>query len=262
MTTKYILFLIGFLGVMYLMLNLYAFMVSDNLLFVPREPGYTHLPDEFKIVTGDGEQITAVFLENPEAEYTILFSHGNAEDLGLVVPFMQQFHDCGYSVLMYDYRGYGTSDGEPSTVHAKEDVTAAYHWLVDTKKINPKKIISQGRSLGGAVAVWLAARHEVGGLITEISFTSAIRVKTRWKVLPWDKFNSLKSIRRVHCPVLVIHGTDDMKIPIWHGQKVYEAAREPKRHLWIEGGRHSTYAYVAEEAYINTIQRFVDELLD
>lgn len=262
MITKNILYLIAFMGVIYLVLNLYALQISDKLLFAPREPSYTHLPNEFQIMSGDGERITAVFLEHPDADYTVLFSHGNAEDLGHVVPFMQQFHDRGYSVLMYDYRGYGTSEGKPSTVHAKEDVTAAYNWLVDTKKIQPRKIISHGRSLGGGVAVWLAAKYKVGGLITEISFASAIRVKTRWKVLPWDKFDSVRSIRRVNCPVLVIHGTEDMKIPFWHGKKVYEAALEPKRNLWIEGGRHSTYAYVAEERYINTIQSFVDELIE
>lgn len=262
MPTKYIFIIVDLIGVVYLGLNIYAFKISDSLMFAPREPSYAHLPDEFKIVTGNGEQITAVFLEYPKAEHTILFSHGNAEDLGDVVPFMQRFHDRGYSILMYDYRGYGTSEGEPSTVHAKEDVTAAYNWLVDTKKIQPKQIISHGRSLGGGVAVWLAAKYKVGGLITEISFASAIRVKTRWKVLPWDKFDSVRSIRRVNCPVLVIHGTEDMKIPFWHGKKVYEAALEPKRNLWIEGGRHSTYAYVAEERYINTIQSFVDELIE
>ncbi len=257
MIKKVLTLLLTILGIIYLFLNLYAFIVSDRLIFAPRIPSYTHLPNEFKIASGDGE-ITAVYLKKPNAEYTILFSHGNAEDLGHVVPFMQSFYDLGYSVLMYDYRGYGTSAGQPSTVHAKQDAVAAYNWLVQEQKIHPGKIISQGRSLGGGVAVWLAAKHEVGGLVTEISFTSAFRVKTRWKMLPWDKFDSLRSIRHVHCPVLVIHGTDDVKVPFWHGQKVYNAAREPKRHLWIEGGRHSTYAYVDEAAYRASVVSFLE----
>ncbi len=248
-------------SLIYLFLNLYAFLVSDWLLFAPRDSSYNHLPNEVRIAVGDGEKINAVFLEHPDAEYTILFSHGNAEDLGNVVPFMEQIHARGYSVLMYDYRGYGTSDGRASTSHAKKDVEAAYHWLVDKQKIEPDRIISQGRSLGGGVAVWLAAHHKVGGLITEISFTSAFRVKTRWKLLPWDKFDSLKLIRRVRCPVLVIHGTDDEVIPIWHGRKLYNAAPGPKRHLWIEGGKHNDYAYISETSYLNTVQRFIEELV-
>jgi len=254
--------IVASIGTIYLFFNLYAYLISDKLLFVPRAVSYRHLPHEFKLLSGGGERINAVYLEHPDAEYTILFSHGNAEDLGNVVPFMEQFHELGYSVLMYDYRGYGTSEGRPSTAHVKQDVTAAYNWLVHEKGVNPKNIIAQGRSLGGAVAVWLAAHHEVGGLITEISFASAFRVKTRWKLLPWDKFDSLKSIRDVGCPVLVIHGTDDEIIPVWHGQKVYAAAPEPKACLWIEEGKHNNYAYVAEEDYLTAIQRFISDMVN
>lgn len=249
-------------GVIYLLLNLYAIWVSDKLLFVPRGTSYRHLPNEVTIDTAGGEKITAVYLEHPDPKCTLLFSHGNAEDLGNVVPFMAQFHERGYSVLMYDYRGYGTSDGRPSTVHAKEDAAAAYRWLVEEQKVNPGTIVSQGRSLGGAVAVWLAANREVGGVITEISFTSAFRVKTRWKLTPLDKFDSLKLIRRVGCPVLVIHGTDDRVIPFWHGKKVYDAAPEPKMHLWVGEGQHFDYAYLDEETYFSTIDRFVDEMVN
>jgi fermentation-respiration switch protein FrsA (DUF1100 family) len=244
-------------GGIYLLINLYALLASDRLIFAAQPPSYTHLPGDVKIASGNGERINAVYLEHPEARYTLLFSHGNAEDLGTVMPFMQQFHDRGYSVLIYDYRGYGTSEGRPSTRKAKQDAAAVYDWLVQTKGIAPQSIISHGRSLGGAVATWLAAHREVGGLIIEVSFVSAFRVKTHWPLLPWDKFNSLKSIRRADCPVLVIHGTEDEIIPFWHGQKLYDAAPEPKQHLWIEGGRHNDYVYVAGDEYIVAIQRFI-----
>ena len=244
-------------GGIYLLINLYALRVSDKLIFAPQPPSYTHLPGEVKILSGHGERINAVYLEYPEAKYTILFSHGNAEDLGNVVPFMRQFYDLGYSVLMYDYRGYGTSEGRPSTRSAKQDVAAAYDWLVREKGIAPQSIISQGRSLGGGLAIWLAAHREVGGLIVEVSFVSSFRVKTHWPLLPWDKFNNLKSIRRADCPALVIHGTADEIIPFWHGQKLYNAAPEPKQHLWIEGGTHNDYAYVAGDEYIDAIQQFI-----
>ena len=259
MDAESLLLLVAAGGLIYLLLNLYAFAVSDRLLFVPREPSYHRLPHEIRIDTADGGRLAAVHLEHPTAEYTILFSHGNAEDLGNVVPFMETFHALGYSVLMYDYRGYGSSTGRPSTLRAKADATAAYHWLVNEKGVDPRKIISQGRSLGGGVAVWLAAHHPVGGVITEISFASVFRVKTRWKLLPWDKFDSLKLIKRVRCPVLVIHGTADRVIPVWHGKKVFEAAPEPKACLWIPEGKHFDYAYVDEERYIGTIRNFIEE---
>jgi fermentation-respiration switch protein FrsA (DUF1100 family) len=260
MTGVSVIKVLAFGGGIYLLINLYALLVSDRLIFAPQAPGYTQLPGEVKIMSGHGERINAVYLEHPAAKRTILFSHGNAEDLSNVVPFMRQFHDLGYSVLMYDYRGYGTSEGSPSSRNAKQDVAAAYDWLVQEKGIAPQSIISQGRSLGGALAIWLAAHREVGGLIAEISFASAFRVKTRWPLLPWDKFDSLKSIRRAECPVLVIHGTADEIIPFWHGQKLYEAATKQKEHLWIEGGTHYDYVYVAGEEYIGAIQRFISRL--
>ena len=260
MTAKTVIHVLLFGGGIYLLINLYALLISDSRIFAPQIPGYTRLPGEAKIVSGHGERINVVYLEHPAAKYTLLFSHGNAEDLGNVVPFMRQFHDRGYSVLMYDYRGYGTSEGRPSTRNAKQDVTAAYDWLVQEKGIAPRSIISHGRSLGGALATWLAAHREVGGLIVEISFVSAFRVKTRWPLLLCDKFNSLKSIRRAECPVLVIHGTADEIIPFWHGQKLYDAAAEPKQHLWIEGGTHYDYVYVAGDEYIGAVQRFIAEL--
>ncbi len=101
-------------GSIYLLLNLLVFLFAEKLIFMPQTASYTHLPNELNIVSGNGEKITAVYLEAPGAEYTLLFSHGNAEDLGGVLPFMRQFQPLGYSVLMYDYRGYGTSEGSPS----------------------------------------------------------------------------------------------------------------------------------------------------
>lgn len=245
-------------GGIYLFLNLYALLVSDKLIFAPRPPDYDHLPNEVRIAVGDGEEINAVHLEHPDAEYTLLFSHGNAETLANVAPFMQQFYELGYSVLMYDYRGYGTSDGTPSTRKAKQDAAAAYAWLVDEKGVDPRRIIAHGRSLGGAVATWLAANREVGALIAESSFVSAFRVKTRWPLLPWDKFNSLRSMKSVDCPTLIMHGTQDRIIPFWHAEKLFAAAPDPKHHLWIEGGAHNDYAYVAEDAYLESFKAFME----
>lgn len=245
------------IGGLYLGLNLFALLFSNSMIFAPQAPGYTQLPGEVKIPTGDGERITAVFLEHPDAEYTILFSHGNAEDLSRVLPFMRQFHQMGYSVLMYDYRGYGTSEGRPSEHHAYEDIDAAYRWLTEEKGIAPERIISQGRSVGGGPAVWLAAHRTVGGLVVESSFLSAFRVRTVIPLVPWDRFNNLKQIRRTACPVLIVHGTDDAVIPFRHGLGLYDAAPGPKMHLWIEGGEHNNYAYVAGALYFEAFEAFM-----
>jgi fermentation-respiration switch protein FrsA (DUF1100 family) len=247
-------------GGIYLLLNLFALLISDRLLFQPQAPSYTHLPYEVKIATADGERINAVWLEIPGAKQTLLFSHGNAEDLGRVLPFIEQFHALGYSVLMYDYRGYGTSEGRPSYRKIHRDADAAYRWLVEEKKVPPESIIAHGRSLGGAVAIWTAAHHDVGGLIVESSFASAFRVKTVVPLLPWDKFNSIKAMKQVRCPVLVMHGTADSTLPFWHGKAIFNAAPAPKQHFWIKDGEHNNYAYVAEQSYFDSIQAFLASL--
>ncbi len=258
MTGSEIIRIAAYSGGIYALINLYALLVSDKLIFAPQDPGYVNLPNEIRIRSSNGETINAVYLDHPEAQYTILFSHGNAEDLGSVAPFMQRFYDLGYSVLMYDYRGYGTSDGTPSTLKAQQDVSEAYRWLVEEKNAAPKSIISHGRSLGGGVAIWLAANHEVGGLVIECTFVSAFRVKTYWPLLPWDKFNNLRSIKKIKVPILNMHGMDDDIIPMWHAHKLYAAAPGKKINLWIEGARHNDYVYVAGERYLEAFQSFME----
>jgi fermentation-respiration switch protein FrsA (DUF1100 family) len=262
MTLSLVYKILIFGGSLYLLLNLLALLCSDALIFVPQPPGYTHLPHEFKLASGDGEKINVVYLEHPRSPYTLLLSHGNAEDLSHVAPFMQQFYDRGYSVILYDYRGYGTSEGTPSVRKAYEDVEAVYLWLTDTRKIAPETILSQGRSVGGGPATWLAAHYPVGGLILESTFVSTFRVKTRWPLFFWDKFNNLKQIKKVECPVLVIHGREDTVIPIWHGRKLFDAAPGDKANLWIEGAQHNDYAYVAGPDYFTAIQSFVKDKVE
>jgi len=247
-------------GGIYLLLNIYAAVISDRLLFRPQETSYTRLPNEVRIPTSDNEELSAVWLRNPKAKYTLLFSHGNGEDLGRVYPFLIENYTEHFSILAYDYRGYGTSDGTPSYRKSKDDAEAAYQWLVNEGDTEPGSIIAIGRSLGGALAVQTAARHPVAGLICECSFASVLRVKTGVHLLPWDKFNSEKLIGNVECPTLIIHGKNDQVVPFSHGQKLFNAAPEPKQHFWIEGAEHMNYAYVAEGQYLQTILSFADGL--
>jgi fermentation-respiration switch protein FrsA (DUF1100 family) len=258
MSENILLRIIIYAGIIYLLLNLYAWLVADRLIFVPQAASYTRLPFEHRIATPGGGHITAVYLEHPAPKQTLVFSHGNAEDLGNVVPFMQQFHELGYAVLMYDYRGYGTSSDTPSTRRAKADVLAAYDWLVKEKGVAPENIVAHGRSLGGALAIWLAANRKTGGLIVESSFASAFRVKTRWPLMPWDKFNSVRSIKKADCPVFIMHGVNDEILPFRHAKTLYNAAPEPKSHLWIDDGQHNDYAYVAGDGYLESLQEFLE----
>src|SRR5438128_9503857 len=116
---------------------------------------------------------------------TILFSHANAEDIRYDQELLERIRAAGFAVFAYDYQGYGTSEGRPSERHAYEDENAAYNFLVQSMHVQPNRIIAFGRSVGSGPACDLASRRPVAGLILESAFTSAFRVMTRVRVLPF-----------------------------------------------------------------------------
>jgi abhydrolase domain-containing protein 17 len=237
-----------------------AAFFADRAIFRPQVSSYKDTPDTIKLKTRDGEQISARYYENPNSSYTILFSHGNAEDIGMLEPFAWHLRDLGVSVLTYDYQGYGTSSGSPSEENSYAAIDAAYDYLLTEKRLDPKRIILHGRSLGGGVAVDLASRKPVAGLILESTFTSAFRVITRYPILPFDKFENIKKIGKVTCPVLLIHGTNDWTIPSYHGHRLFERANEPKQSLWVEGAGHNDVVHKDEKSYSDSIRTFAQTL--
>lgn len=248
------------LALLYLLLAAYAWVVSDSMIFHPEHSKDPEPPGVFKLRTSDGALISALYLKNDSARHTILFSYGNASSLGNSYEFLQWLHSLGFSVFAYDYRGYGSSQGLPSEGALYRDIDAAYEYLTDNLKAPPERIVAFGQSLGGAVAVDLASRRRLGGLIVESSFVSAFRVMTRVPVLPFDKFNSVRKIGRVSCPVLVIHGDSDHTIPIWHGRALFRAAPPPKRILEVPGGDHLNIPEDFLETYAKELAEFTSSL--
>ncbi len=240
----------------YTFLCLYVFLIADSKIFLPPPASYQDNREILKLTSGEDIQISAVYLRHPKATYTILFSHGNAEDLGNIGLVLQKLYSLGFSVFAYDYRGYGTSQGKPSEGNAYRDIDTAYNYLTQTLRIPSKRIIVYGRSVGGGSAVDLAGREAVGGLILESSFTSAFRVIIPFPILPFDKFPNIDKIQRVNCPVLVIHGKADDTIPFSHGEKLFAAAREPKGYLWVDGAGHNDVMWVAQAEYDESLREF------
>ena len=202
-----------------------------------------------------------MFLPNPAARYTILYSHGNAEDVGEVLPDLQDIQRMGFSVLAFDYRGYGTSEGRPSERGAYQDEDAAYDYLIRTEHVPVSHIIALGRSLGGGTAVDLASRRPLGGLIVQSSFVTAFRAMTHVPIVPFDEFRNVAKIGQVHCPVLVIHGRADKVIAFWNGERLFREANEPKRAFWVGGAGHDDLFEVAGGRYGTTLRAFA-ALLD
>jgi len=245
---------------LYLGLFAVGIFLSDSYIFLPRPSSYIDTPEFLKLTTEDGNKITALYLANPTAKFTLLISHGNSEDLGDDRDWYEDLRTAGFSVMAYDYEGYGTSEGKPSEKRTYQNESAVYSYLVTRIKTPPERVIAFGKSVGTGPAVHIAAERPMAGLILQSPFTSTFRVLTRLPILPIDKFPNYKSIRHVHCPVLIIHGTVDSVIPVWHGKELYELANEPKRYLWVNGANHNDLEEIAGKTYIKTLQAFAASL--
>jgi abhydrolase domain-containing protein 17 len=245
----------------YLAFAAFAWLASDRMIFQPPPSSYRAGQLPIVMVPTDGGSIATLHLPNPRAAVTVLYAHGNAEDLGHAAPLLEELRRAGFAVLAFDYRGYGLSTGgPPSAASATSDMKAVYQHAVRTLKIPPSRIVLYGRSVGSGPATDLAARVPIGGLVLESAFVSAFRVLTRVSLLPFDRFHNLRHIRRVRAPVLVIHGTEDEVIPVSHGRRLYEAAGQPKQALWIEGAHHNDVPFVAGARYWSTLAAFGREV--
>lgn len=248
------------LVLLYAGLLAFGYFLSDRYIFLPRPSSYKDSAEFLKLTAEDGNKITALYLPNPSAKFTLLISHGNSEDLGDDRDWHEDLRNAGFNVFAYDYEGYGTSEGRPNETRTYQDESAAYSYLVAVLKTPPDRIIIFGKSVGSGPAVHIAARESVAGLIVQSGFTSAFRVMTRVSIVPFDKFPNYKDIRNVHCPVLIMHGTVDSVINFRHGKELFELANEPKKHLWVDGANHNDLEDVAGENYIKTIQAFAASL--
>jgi len=252
--------IVRFLILLYAGLLLFGWLGSEGMIFVPPPAGYRDDGSIVKLATGDGVQISAMHLPNAAARFTILFSHGNAEDLGTVRHDLEDFAAAGFNAFGYDYHGYGTSGGKPAERNAYRDIDAAYRHLTEKLGVAPSNIIVFGRSVGSGPSVDLASRKPVGGLIIQSGFASAFRVMTHWKIAPFDRFDNLAKIRDVKCPVLILHGAADTIIPAWHGEALFRKANEPKQLLLIPGANHNDFNEVAGPKLYEAIREFAGRL--
>ena len=174
---------------------------------------------------------------------TMIFFYGNAMCLNYAAVQLEEFRRLGLNVLIPEYVGYGMSRGSPSEKGCQATALAAYDYLVATRKVDPKRIIAAGWSLGGAVAIDLACPRKVGGLIAFSSFTSGVEMGRR--LLPFvpvslllrHRFDNIHKIAKVTCPTLIGHGRWDRIIPFEMGEELAAKAGGPVTTLWIDQRR-------------------------
>ncbi|MEG4456584.1 alpha/beta hydrolase [Microcoleus sp. N9_A1] len=244
----------------YAFLCFYGFFFSERLIFQPPPSSQSDSREFIKVSSANGMKISAVHFPNPQAKYTILYSHGNAEDLGDILWLVGEIRDSGFAVFAYDYQGYGTSQGNPSEDNTYRDIDAVYNYLTQQLGVSAKHIILYGRSVGGGPAIDLASRQKVGGLVVESSFVSVFRVLTRIPILPFDKFVNIDKIGKVRSPVLVIHGKADEVVHFWHGEQLFAAAKQPKFNFWVDRAGHNDLMDVAGDRYATTLRDFAKML--
>ncbi len=188
----------------------------------------------------------------------VLWMHGNAGNIAdRLDQAVEMKRALGVSSFMFDYRGYGKSEGRPSEAGLYQDAEAAFRWLTETRGVNPRHIILYGHSLGSAASVDLALKEgmNAGGMVLESPFTSAADIaRMIYFGLPVGlvmsvKLDNIGRIGEVKMPILVIHGVSDTVIPFSMGKEVFDAAPEPKTFLPIAGADHSDCFDVGGEGY-------------
>jgi fermentation-respiration switch protein FrsA (DUF1100 family) len=210
----------------------------------------------------DGVQLSGWFIPAEPARGTLLFFHGNAGNISHRLDSIAVFHRLGLNILIVDYRGYGQSQGTPTEEGTYRDAAASWRYLVETRQIPPAEIIIFGRSLGGAVAAWLAHTHPPAALILESTFTSAPDVAAQaypfLPVRPLSRidYNTLARLPQIEVPLLIIHSPDDAVVPYSHGQRLFAAANEPKEFLEIRGG-HNDGFLISAQPYEAALDSFI-----
>ena len=244
----------------YGLLAIGAHFLSLAMIF-PRPPiKYELGPDFITLTAPDGTKLAARHWPVSGAKYTVLYLHGNYEDLGSIAEYIPAFTKAGYSMFAFDYRHYGHSEGTPTEVNVYADTQLAYEYLRTKLGVPADRIIIFGYSLGSGPAVELALHQPAAGLVLQGPFVSAYRVMTRVPLFPGDKFNNLSKVPALRCPVLVIHGTSDNTVPFWHGKKLYDAITAPKMKLFVEGGPHTGLGDFAGPAYTEAMHKFTQSL--
>jgi len=220
------------------------FYPSRNITSIPSDIGLPY--EDIFVTTQDGYKIHGWYIKSPEAKATVLFFHGNAGNLSNRLEKILMFHQIPLNVFIIDYRGYGKSEGRPSEAGMYKDAEAAFDYLITREDVDSKKIIAYGASLGGVVAIDLAGKRNVACLITDSSFTKAADMgKIIYPFIPTillkSKMDSESKVRRIDVPKLFIHAIQDEIVPLKLGQRLFDAAIEPKKFLKVEGNHNSLF---------------------
>jgi uncharacterized protein len=269
--------ILGLFALAYLVLALLLFVAQELLVFLPGVGGRSLATtpaahgleyEDVHLVTDDGERLhgwwipaRAGAVEDPAG--AVIVFHGNAGNISHRMATLRIWHGLGWSVFLFDYRGYGLSSGRPTESGTYRDARAAWGHVTEERGLEPGEVVLFGRSLGAAVAARLATEVDPLALIVESAFTSVpdLGAELYWwlpvRLLARIRYPTAELLGQVAAPVLVVHSPDDDIIPFHHGRALYEAARPPKEFLELVGG-HNEGFLLTGDAYRAGLQGFLD----
>lgn len=223
--------------------------------------------EDVTLATEDDMHLHGWWVPHAESRGTIIMFHGNGGNIGGRAWLLPDLHSLGLNILLFDYRGYGRSEGIPTEKGTYRDAKAAYEFVREQYDgADNIPVILYGRSLGGAIAAECAVEEEVAGLILESTFAS-IKAMTKdiygglpVNLLTTFEYDTLGKIDRIDTPLLIAASRDDSMIPWQQGRKIFEAAREPKQ--WVQlSGDHNVSGWQSDPHYWKTLKVFVDSVL-
>jgi len=256
----------------YLLLVSFVYIRQGSMVYYPTKeiegtPADIGLKyEEITLRTKDSVSLSAWYVPVKDARGVVLFCHGNAGNISHRLDSIRIFHDLGLSVLIFDYRGYGRSEGSPTEEGTYLDAESAWEYLVSVKGVRTEKIILFGRSLGSAVAADLALRRKAAGIIIESGFKSIPALGAKFfpylpvRLISRFQYSTIDKVSMINIPKLFIHSPQDEMIPYEHGVALFEKAKEPKEFLQITGG-HNEGFLTSGSIYTDGLNRFISKYL-
>jgi pimeloyl-ACP methyl ester carboxylesterase len=254
----------------YIVICILLFIFQRFLIYFP-DKQIILTPDQYGLAyedvfleSDDGIKIHGWLIKAEAARGVLLFCHGNAGNISHRFESIRFFNRLSLDVLIFDYRGFGKSEGSPDEKGTYLDAAAAWKYLIETKGYHPDQIIIFGRSLGSGIAAWLASEKHSKTVILESSFTSLPDLGAKVypffpvRLLSRYKYDTLKNLQQITCPILFIHSKNDEIIPYSLGYKNFHLAPEPKTFLEISGS-HNDGFLTSGKIYENGIRGFLQK---
>ena len=256
---------ISYLGVILVLLFVENWLVYPAPRYPAGDWEAPQLPHEdVHFTSADGTKLHGWYVEHPQARAAILYCHGNGEHVAYNADLLQMLRDeFRVSVFAFDYRGYGRSEGTPFETGILEDAEAAQAWLARRTGLAQGDLVLMGRSIGGGVAVHLAAKNGARGLILESTFSSLPEAAARqfpWLPVGWlmkNRYDSMTKIAGYRGPLLLSHGESDTLIPMELSRKLFDAAGGEKEFYCVSGGDHNC---LQPAEYYQRLDEFLDKL--